>query len=211
MAVYNNQAIQNGPYQLVAPVRHLNGRLVHKYICNLNGDRARVAAATNVVVGILRDNPLFHPTFDIENREALEQIVEHNPYLTINGYAVSLATERDAPGNAHRDYWDRYFSETLMEEPVRCPQGHFFERRRAVVWAGIMHHVCPVGGGDHLVGNLQIDEALQEDIGRYRNHRNDRQQRDNRGLIITEYCTSITELCICNTRLLGKYKQSILR
>lgn len=187
MAV-NLQMLQdpNSPYVLVAPPRNIGGRVVHKYVCNLNGNQARIAAAVDVIYRLLADNANLCPTFEIDVQQ-LTAAVAQDIYLTINGQAVSLARDREANGNANQ-YRDRYFSETMVEEPVRCPRNHLFERRRAILWVNRMGHNCPVGN-DHPIGDLAIDADLQEDVARYRAHLAEEQQRaqeaiDRNGLLV---------------------------
>lgn len=175
MAV-NLQALQNqnSPYVRVAEPRNIGGRVIHKYVCNHNGDQARIAAAVDVINGLRANNPNLRPTFQAQGQQ-LAATVQQEIYLTINGLALSLAREREAAGDANA-YRDRYFSETLIEEPARCqcPERHLFERRRALFWAAREPRICPVG--NHPIGDLEVVAELHEDINRYRGHRAEQQR-----------------------------------
>lgn len=189
MAVNNQngiyaQVFQGTPYTFVY-TKNLNGRTVEKY-CFDNRVNQDVARAAQTIRNFLANHQNFCPTFTIQ-QGILEQEIPRNIYLTINGNAISLAGERAAPDGAPREAIDRYFSEALIQEPTCCPQSHYFERSRAQNWARQMQNICPAGGQPHQMGNLAIDDDLQNDIqGFLRNHQMQRNIIDRQQLMVIE-------------------------
>lgn len=170
VAVYN-QAFQGTPY-VFADARNLNGRIVEKYLFNNQINQAATLAAGTLRT-LLAHNQNLLPTFATD-LGVLEAEVVRNIYLTINGQAVSLAQEQEAPDGAARDYRDRFFSEALIQEPTQCTQGHWLELSRAHIWAANMQNVCPAG--NHLIGNLAVDNELQREIQSFRRARQQQEQ-----------------------------------
>jgi hypothetical protein len=185
MAVQNNVAVYNQVFQgtpyAFAGGKNLNGRVVEKYLFNNQVDQANVQAA-QAIRTLLANHQNLCPTFST-NQGELEVEVVRSIYLTINGTAVCLAQEPEAPGDAARDFKDRFFSEALMQEPTQCPQGHWLELSRARIWAANAHNMCPTG--NHLIGNLVLDQALQHEIHDFRRAKA-QQHREHQNLVMRQ-------------------------
>lgn len=169
--VYNNGAFQDSPYRLVGKSKTIGGRIIERYLLDVSVEAAS-AKATQVVLLLLEQNQHLCPTFATDSQELLKRKLGSNVYLIVNGRAVSLSKEREADAASYKD---RYFSGALLKEPVRCSHNHLFERKRAQIWASSMNNLCPVG--DHPIGNLEIDDELQDDIRQYRQKMGDDQDK----------------------------------
>lgn len=169
-------ALQGSPYISVGIPRNFGDRVIEKYLFNYCGDQDSVTRATNAILQLLSNDPTLCPTFATAPRQNLEEQIKRDAYLTLNGRAVSLSAEREAPGDADMNYKDRYFSEALIHQPARCSQGHIFEQSRAQAWAKKQTQ-CPVGN-NHVMGNLDLDAELQWNINSYRENRQNQAQRE---------------------------------
>ena len=69
-------------------------------------------------------------------RNAFQHQVQDNPYLVINGRAVCLSKKEKASEDIDVLCRDIFFSEALIDEPVRCSSGHTFEKRFIEEWVG---------------------------------------------------------------------------
>lgn len=96
--------------------------------------------------------------------EELKSKIKERPYLTINGRAVCLARTRMEVDKL--EYMDKFFSETLLEHPVRCEQGHLFEKEYAEFWLKKFPQLCPAGT-DHGILDLTVDEKVEQAILEY--------------------------------------------
>ena len=192
MALSNNIALYNPAFQgtpyVFASARNLGGRVVEKYLFNNQVNQAGTLAA-RAIRALLADHQNLRPTFTT-NLDSLEAEVVRNVYLTINGNAVSLAEEQEAPGEVQRrEFKDRFFSEALIQEPAHCLQDHWFELSRARIWAEQMQNICPAG--NHLIGNLVVDDEARQEIQNFRQARQQQQQMnqnfiDRQQLIVIE-------------------------
>lgn len=143
----------------------INGREIRKYLLNDHAQETLVKAA-KAVHELLSQNHQLCAAFDTGTIKAIELKLSKKRYLTINGFAVCLSKNREAPGGPSRDYKDRYFSETLLKEPVSCSRGHFLEKKYVEFWVDKNGDECPARG--HRIGEIKIDEELQRDIQRYK-------------------------------------------
>lgn len=149
---------RGSPYKLIpATIKELNRRHIERYVYD---NESPVNSAVLVINKFLRKHQNFCATFSLDD---LAEQIPNKIYLTINGSAVALSDEGEAEEIVAPDYKDQYFSESLIIEPVRCPQGHYFERSRAQIWASKQNNLCPVGN-DHLIGDLNVDRARQAQL-----------------------------------------------
>jgi hypothetical protein len=163
-------SLESSPYQCIKE-RNANGRTIAKYSLKDTSSEA-VQLAAQAITRLLQDNPHLCAVFPTSPPQSLEQEIQNNPFLTINGEAVCLSNESEASALAPREYRDKYFSEALIKVPVRCPNGHIFEQERAEKWKAVKGNVCPesvsLHGIQHGIGNLIVDEDLQYDIDHFR-------------------------------------------
>ena len=122
----------------------------------------RIAALLQEVDGCPRR---YFATFETDPNVLLSSL-EKNAYLVVNGKAVSITNSPRAPNSAPSDVKDTYFSDTLLEEPVRCKEAHWLERRRAEVWAQANEGNCPEG--DHSIGDLKISTRQVDAVRRFK-------------------------------------------
>ena len=104
------------------------------------------------------------PTFSTDSSELVVSL-RANRYLTINGQAVVLAAQKNSPAGVALEYVDRFFSQTLLRQPVRCPEGHNLELEAARYWVARQGDVCPAGR--HPIGPLEVDGEIQRLIDTY--------------------------------------------
>lgn len=152
----------------------INGRTTRKYRLE-NQSNESLANAISTIRNLLERNPHLCPTFLMWR---LQAEIREKPYLTINDTAVSLSEEQDTH-DIPSQYLDLYFSQDLLKEPVKCPQGHCLEQSSARLW--LQHKTsCPVEP-QHPIGDLQINKILQRCIIDFRIARKAKQQ--NRSLL----------------------------
>ncbi len=108
------------------------------------------------------------PAFSMDSTELVTALQE-NRYLTINGKAVVLSTQKNGPPGISLEYIDRFFSQALLREPVRCSKGHYLELNAVRYWVENMGDVCPEGEGidRHTIGSLEVDGEMQSLITAY--------------------------------------------
>lgn len=119
-------------------------------------------------------NPQLCFTFSIEASD-LKSELQVCHFLTLNRDVVSIS-EGWAPAATKIKFIDQ-LSRSLMREPVKCTQGHFFEKGRVVIWA--QHNKtsnCFCGDSAHELftapltsaDELKVDRELKATIQRYK-------------------------------------------
>jgi hypothetical protein len=123
---------------------------------------AEVIAQT--VRHLFEDNPMLLATFVRD--ETLLQQVEENPVLTINGRAVSLATEYEAPTSAPEHFVDLYFSLGIIRQVTECPGGCPLDKERAQQWVlSLGSRTCPGCRGP--IGDLDVNPRRQRALNNF--------------------------------------------
>lgn len=169
---YNDQALKDSPYH-VFEKKSLNGRIICRYILD-NQQSNALDRAAEAIVKLLRDNKILCETFTIEPLHSLATEIGKKFYLIINDKAVSLSIERNFPFDAQLVYKD-YFTGILLKEPVKCTQGHHLEKSLAQIWKQ-KKDTCPAG--EHPIGDLVVDQELQENIKNYLEQKKEKEQKD---------------------------------
>ncbi|MGH2612609.1 MAG: hypothetical protein ACRDFB_06115 [Rhabdochlamydiaceae bacterium] len=165
LGALENKALQNSSYEFVGRYTcgGWNERIVTRYELRDDSPESLISAA-EAIRQLLSDNPQFCPLF-LTNNDQLTLHIQQRKYLTINGSAVCLSEEREAPPGAST-FKDEFFSEALVREPVRCKENHVLEKEYAQFWIDIHGNICP--GGDHPiardVASLPIDESLRHEV-----------------------------------------------
>jgi len=158
----NNRAFENSPF-IFAGEKTVNGRIIYKYLFENCGE-STLADAERTVQILLADNQYLCATFPLESSALKSELVKKK-YLTINGDAVCLSEERQAPISARADLTDKYFSEALLQLPTRCTQGHWLEKSSAEYWIRNKGDKCPAG--PHSIGELKVDIDQQNEINAF--------------------------------------------
>jgi len=167
-----SSTLQETPY-IERNVRALNGRVICKYLLD-DSEANALDRAVIAIENLLGQHVNLIPTFST-NREELRTAVGQNDYLIINGYAVSLAPQAEGHPGAQRNLLDKLFSENLLEEPVRCSCGNYFEKRRLKFWKQKAGSRCPFREDHPLPDPLVVDDELTEDIKRFNTHNKQRE------------------------------------
>ena len=112
-------------------------------------------------------------------------------FLVINGDVICLSDENKAPASAPQDFVDRFFSLSLLKQPVACTKNHYLELTYLPFWVERRGNVCP-GGGDHKIVStetdtplnaqysFEIDKELQWNINEFRKEKLARERQDQR-------------------------------
>lgn len=189
-----SQTFEGTPYTHKS-FRTINGRGISKYLL----DNTKTDALEQAIVAIenlLKRHTNLIPTFSTD-AQALRATIEQNNhnYLIINGRAVSLAPEGDLPDRAEKRLLDNFFSENILEKPIKCQSGHYFEKSRVEFWIKGVGLICPVGE-DHALpepDRLVIDDELTEEITRV--NKIDKEQKDfNECMLINQTVQNLENL-----------------
>jgi len=152
MAAINFRAL-NGVFTRTEDERRIQGRDIHRFSLIPRMEAARVAAA---IQSFLEDNSDLVLVSKPRMREDLGIKAIQCPHLTINGDAVCLSDRPKGPSDISPYVKDVFFSEALIEEPIKCSRGHVFEREHIIVWVEQKGNYCPYGE-HHAVGSLTPD------------------------------------------------------
>jgi len=159
MSAINFQAL-DGVFTRTEPERIYGDGSVHRFQLN---PRARSSAIATAINTLLQDNPDLILVSKPRASETLAAKVARCPHLTINGDAVCLSDKTKGPDLIDRLVKDVFFSEALIEEPIRCGKEHVFEREHIVAWVEETGDFCPCKG-DHPVGPLHPDPYFADRV-----------------------------------------------
>lgn len=165
--------LQETPY-IERNVKVLNDRVICKYLLD-NSEESVLDRAVIAIEYLLRQHTNLIPTFSTD-REMLKAAVGQNNYLIINGRAVSIAPQEEGHVRAQRNLLDKLFSENLLEEPVKCGCGNYFEKRRLEFWKQRVDSRCPFREDHPLPDPLVVDDEIVEDIRRFHAHNEQSEQ-----------------------------------
>lgn len=178
-ALENQLTFNTSAYRSISE-NNFNNRVVQKYVL-VDTREETLVLAVEAIRTFLANNPTFCAVFPTEPSDKFKLQVQQKKFLTINGQAVCLAGEREAPARADRTFKDRFFSQALLADPVQCSQGHYLERDHAQYWINVKGNKCPEG--DHPIGELRIDEELKNDIDRFKQEEQETQANHERQVV----------------------------
>ena len=187
---FNDRALRgNGTFTLLQ-VKNIGDRVVVKYMLD-DSLPPTLDRAVRIIQDLLRDNPTFCETFSMET---LRAELMNKQYLTINGMAVCIAEDQ-----CEKKPWckDRYFTESTLVHPVRCPQGHYMEGDLLPWWEQKKGNICPAGIGrdNHSIDPRVVDEERRADIQDYIESKNpDRKRFEQRKDTITKFELKIADV-----------------
>jgi hypothetical protein len=158
--VYDERIFNGSPFTPIGgPSQGFEQRAITKYLYDGSQPNA-VDLAVELIAKIKKAGLCL--TFS-DADASIRKELETNPYMIIHGSAVSLVPTLDTPKDVSFTYLDVYFSKSWLEEPVRCSQGHYLEKKRADHWVtNLQKDECPLGG--HTIGPLVVDEPYRDEV-----------------------------------------------
>ncbi len=180
MAVLNFDPLVGSGY-MHHNTRTVGPRVVARYILEDSRSAETIDRAARAIIQLLAVNPHLHPVFPTEPGDTLVQTVRDNPYLVVNGRAVCLSLHPGAPADVLPQFIDKFFSEAVLENPVRCEADHLLEGRFVEQWVVRFPNLCPVEArGPHRIGPLRVDPEAQEDVNRFRTAQQQEEEKNSR-------------------------------
>ena len=131
---------------------------IKQYILRDNSPRT-ITTATQVIQKLLSNYSQLCATFPTQPQDNLEKEITEKKFLVINGDVICLSDEKKAPASAPQDFVDRFFSLSLLKQPVACIKNHYLELTYLPFWVERRGNVCP-GGGDHKIVSTETDTPL---------------------------------------------------
>lgn len=159
MAAINLNALSSSSSLKKASESTVYNRHVYRFFLV---SQERVNAAAQAVVDFLHDNPYLCFVSPPIPPQTLESKMRSNMYLVINGDAVCLSDQPEAPNGIDPFCKDELFSGAWIREPIQCARGHTFERSYIATWIAHRGPNCPLGG--HVVGSIETDEFFAEEV-----------------------------------------------
>ncbi len=132
-------------------------QLVTQYVLH-NDAPETITTATQGILALLSNHPPLCATFSTQPQEHLETEIKTKKFLVINGNVVCLSDEKKAPISAPKNFVDRFFSLSLLKNPVACIKNHYLEQTYLPFWIAKHGNVCP--GGDHPIVSTETDINL---------------------------------------------------
>lgn len=152
-------ALSSG-YVTDCPEYSICGRKIFRYrLANQEG----IDTAHNAITNLMAQNTLLQLVNTIPAGQTLRDLVSNSRYLVINGNVFCFTNKAKAPLDIDLICRDIFFSDALIEEPVRCTRGHMFEKRFIARWIELRgEDCCPQG--QHQVGEIEDDHLLKREI-----------------------------------------------
>lgn len=154
MAIQYNLSSLGSAYLMDGQERSIGDRKIFRYI--LSNTNA-IESARQAIAILLQNNPgLF-----IASTDDYAPLVGTCPFLVINGPAVCLSSKEKAPEGIDPLCEDTFFSEAIIDEPIKCAEGHIFERKYIQAWVNSKGNQCPYDPiSPHNVGQIVVDNYL---------------------------------------------------
>lgn len=154
--------LDNSGYMLESSRVYLD-RKIDRYTLQDSDTPDAVNRATEAIVKLIERNPEIIFVSKPMPTTTLQQIVQTHKYLIINNNNILCLSDKPR-AEIDPDYKDCYFSEAIIDEPVKClTKGHVFEKANIERWIALKGDVCPVGKY-HKIGPVEVDTTLQEKI-----------------------------------------------
>ncbi len=161
------------PFPLITTSHDGIQRKIHKYLLNVTrSNETTIDAAVLKIQELLNKNKELIPAYD-RNLPLKTQLLE-KPILIINGNAVCL-TDEDVVPRGGEECSDDFFTQGLLNDPVRCQKKHLLERVLAENYASHTNGLCPVDKDP--MGDLKPDSRLKEKCNQLRRQREEEKKK----------------------------------
>lgn len=171
MTVTNLNALAGSGYLMDGPERNIGARRILRYGLSNSGS---IDSAHNSIQALINQNPHLLLLNRLNPGQTLRDLISSCRYLVINGNTLCLTNKGKAPSEIDLICQDIFFSEALIEEPIKCSKGHVFEKKFIEQWIYLKGDgCCPQGQHPvNLIDDMHLKKEIIDKINAYRSSTN---------------------------------------